>query len=174
MNKLRLARSARGAVIALVLALVVAAPVAAAQPTRTVDGLSSFVIPAGLSCPFDVAAEPSGGFITTTIFNDGRVQLSVRARGAYVNLATGARFPTLDTYRDLSRYDDATGIHVGTENGETTWSFYPGDMGPFGIVQYPGALYHFVGTVSYTADADFHILTFANTGTLTDVCAALS
>lgn len=169
-----LTRSARGAVIALVLALVWAAPAAAAQPTRMVYGLGPFVYPAGTACPFDVKGEPTGGFVAKTIFSDGTVQLSVRARGAYVNLATGARFPTQDTYRDLSRFDTATGILVGLENGETTWSFLPGDAGPFGVVQ-SAALYHFVGTVSYTWDSNVSRTTqFAYSGRVTDVCAALS
>ena len=99
----------------------------------------------------------------------------MRARGAYVNLATGARFPTQDTFRDLSRFDDATGIIVGVENGETTWSFLPGDTGPFGVVGSNGALYHLVGTVTYTFDTNTnHATQFAYTGTVTDVCAALS
>lgn len=174
----RHSRTARGAAIssiALALALVAAAPAAAAQPTRTVFDLSPFVIPAGTACAFDVEGEPSGGFIAKTVFSDGRVQHSVRARGAYVNLATGVRFPTLDTYRDLSRIDPATGNLVGVENGETTWGFFPGDVGPFGVVQYPGALYHFVGTVSYTDTLpDYHTIRFSYTGTVTDVCAALS
>jgi hypothetical protein len=171
----RLTRSARGAVIALVLALLWAAPAAAAQPTRVVHALGSFVYPAGTACAFDVAGEPTGGFIAVTTFSDGTVQRSVRARGAYVNLETGARFPTQDTFRDLSRFDDATGILLGTQNGEGTWSFLPGDVGPFGVVGGTGALYHFVGTVSYTFDTNTnHSTHFAYTGTVTDVCALLS
>lgn len=183
----RLIRSARGALIAVVLTLLVAAPAAAAQPTRTVRPLQvGFVLPAGMACAFDVAGEPqstsnsqaafqSRGFHAETYFSDGTVQVSVRARGAYVNLETGARFPTLDTYRDVSRFDDVTGMVVGVESGETTWSFLPGDQGPFGVVGSNGALYHFVGTVSYTFDTNTnHSTQFAYTGTVTDVCAALS
>jgi hypothetical protein len=171
----------------VVLALLCAAPAAAAQPTRTVRPLSGgFVLPAGSACAFDVAGEPrtaptgqaafqSGGFHAEADFSNGTVQLSVRARGAYVNQETMARFPTLDTYRDLSRFDDATGVLVGVENGATTWSFLPGDVGPFGVVGSNGALYHFVGTVSYTFDTNTnHSTQFAYSGTVTDVCAALS
>lgn len=173
----KLIRATRGAVIALALALVWAAPAAAAQPTRTVDDLHGFVTPAGEACAFAVEGQPSRvGFIAETDFSDGTVQLSVRAVGQYVNLETGATFPTQDTYRDRSRFDDATGIQVGVENGEVTWSFLPGDMGPFGVVTNSnGALYHFVGTVSYTYDTTIgHATAFAYTGTVTDVCAALS
>ena len=55
-----------------------------------------------------------------------------------------------------------------------TWSFPQGDIGPSGIVQ-DGALYHFDGTVSYVWDDNAgHITQFAYTGTVEDVCAALS
>ena len=184
---LTLTRSARGAMIAVVLVLMSAAPAAAAQPTRTARPLSGgFVLPAGMACAFDVAGEPrtaptsraayqSGGFRAQTTFSDGTVQLSVRARGAYVNLETGARFPTLDTFRDLSRLDDVTGIIVGVESGGMTWSFLPGDQGPYGVVGSNGALYHFTGTVSYTFDTNTnHSTKFAYSGAVTDVCAALS
>jgi hypothetical protein len=182
-----LTRSARGVMIAAVLALVWAAPAAAAETTRTVRPLSGgFVLPAGTACAFDVAGEPrtaptsraafqSGGFVAETDFSDGSVQRSLRARGAYVNLETGARFPTLDTYRDVSRFDPATGIQVGVESGQMTWSFLPGDVGPYGVVGRHGALYHFIGGVSYTFDTTTnHATQFAYSGTVTDVCAALS
>ena len=99
-----LTRAARGAAIALALGLVVAAPAAAAQPTRNMRPLhGGFVYPAGQACAFDVAGQPnakptaeaafqSGGFVVETDFSDGLVTYSVRARGAYVNVETGARF----------------------------------------------------------------------------------
>lgn len=174
-------RLARGAGIALTLGLIAAAPAAAAQPTRTVRPLSGgFVLPAGTACAFAVAGSPStvsvrNGFVSTLAFSSGEVLRFVRAEGAYVNLATGAEFPTEDTFRDLSTYDAATGIIVGVESGETTWSFLPGDQGPFGIVGSDGALYHMIGTVSYTFDVNTnHATQFAYTGSVTDVCAALS
>ena len=177
----RLTRSARGAVIALALVLLAAAPATAAQPTRTVRPLSGgFTLPAGTACAFDVAGEPSTvsvehGFIANTTFSDGTVLHFVRAKGAYVNVATGARYPTEDTFRDYSSYDPDTGIQVGVETGQTTWSFLPGDIGPFGVVGSDGALYRFIGSLSYTWDNNtFHITEFSYTGSVEDVCAALS
>lgn len=175
MNKL--AHPAPGAALALVLALVAAAPVAAGtQPTRSVTGLGGWTLPAGTACAdFDVAAEPTGGFIATTTFPDGTRQLSVPARGAYVNVTTGKGYRTLDTYRDYGRYDPVTNITVAVETGQGTWSFVPGDVGPFGVVGEGGALYHFIGSVSYTYDSNAgHSTQFAWTGTVEDVCAALS
>jgi hypothetical protein len=174
-------RPALSAVIAVALALVVVAPVAAAQPTRTTRPLrGDFILPAGTACPFDVAGEPDtvtirNGFVADTTFSNGTVLHFLRAKGAYVNVDTGARYPTEDTFRDLSTYDGATNILVGLETGTTTWSFLPGEIGPFGVVGENGALYHFVGTVSYTYDLNvFQLVQFSYTGSVEDVCAALS
>ena len=171
----RLTRSARGAVIALVLALVVAAPAAAATPTRTVYDLSSFELPAGTACAFDVEGQPSWGFIAKTVFSDGTTMYSVRAHGAYVNLETGARFPTADTSRVLQQFDPATGIVVVEIQGQNSYSFLPGDVGPFGVVGSNAAFYHISGSVRFTFNTNTNATTaFAYEGSITDICAALS
>ena len=173
----RLPRAARGAVIAVVFTLVVAAPAAAAQPTplRTVHGLSPFELPAGSACTFDVEGVPSWGFVARTDFGDGRVQYSVRAHGAYVNLETGTRFPTADTSRVIDWFDPATGIDVVLLNGQNSYSFFPGDMGPFGVVGPDPAFYHIAGSVSFTYDTTTgHTTAFTYSGSVTDICAALS
>ena len=182
-----LTRAARGAAIALAFALLASAPAAASQPTRTVRPLhGGFVDPAGTACAFDVAGEPnakppsasafqSGGFVAETDFSDGTVTYSVRARGAYVNLETGARFETVDTYMERDQIDPDTGYIVGGATGSVTFYFLPGDHGPYGIVQYPGALYHFDGATSYTIDPNtFATYEFSYSGSITDVCAAIS
>jgi hypothetical protein len=174
-NVAKLTRTARGAVIAVVLALLWAAPVAAAQPTRVVNrDLHPFVYPAGTACAFDVEGQPSSGFSAATTFGDGREMHSVHAKGAYVNMATGARFETRDIFTEIDRFDPATGILVGVNNGETTIFFLPSDRSPFGVGS-NGALYHFVGTVHYTYDTNTNVFSvLAYSGTVTDVCAALS
>ena len=79
----RLTRSARGAVIAVTLALLVAAPAAAAPPTRTARPLAGgFVLPAGMACAFDVAGDPTGGF---------RAQTTSAKGGCSCRCARGAR-----------------------------------------------------------------------------------
>jgi hypothetical protein len=179
MNKL--VRTAPGAVIALVLALAAAGPAAAGQPTN-IDhgGFDAFDLPAGTACAFDVQAQPTNvtmahGLRIRWDRSDGSEVRFTRAKGAYVNVATGAAYSTSDTYRDVSTYDDSTGILVGSEWGSTTWSFLPGDQGPFGIVGENGALYHFIGTVSYTYDLNvFQFVQFSFTGSVEDVCAALA
>jgi len=171
----RLPRAARGAVIAIALALMAAAPAAAATPpTRTVRDLHSFVLPAGTACAFDVAGRPDWGFSARTTFNDGRIQSSVRAHGAYVNMATGATFPTADNFRALDRIDPVTGIDTVVVNGESTSSFLPGDDGPFGLVT-QASFYKFVGTYWFKYNLNTgHQTDFRYAGTVEDVCAALS
>jgi hypothetical protein len=103
------------------------------------------------------------------------VTYSVRARGAYVNLETGAQFETLDTYMERDRLDPDAGLIIGGATGQVTFYFLPGDPGPFGVVQYPGALCHIDGTASYTIDANtYATYEFAYSGSITDVCAAPS
>jgi hypothetical protein len=170
----QLTRTARGTVIALGLALVVAAPAAAAQPTRSVYGLSPFTISADAACPFAVEAQPSSGFSAYTVFSDGRLMGSVHAKGDYVNAETGARYPTLDNFSFVQTYDPTTGsIHVVLE-GQAADSFLPGDTGPFGTVGAHGAFYDFVGRITFTIDASGATTQFSWVGTATDICAALS
>jgi hypothetical protein len=175
MTKLRLTRSARGALIALVLAVVWAAPASAAQPTRTVHNLTPFTIPAGGACDFAVAGQPSWGFIAKTEFSDGSVQWSVRAHGAYVNVDTGASYWVEDNWRDRDTFEAGTSIVHSTVNGQATYTFYPGDQGPYGLVDHV-VMYHIVGTTQATWDSStYQTYAFSWTGgTITNVCAALS
>src|SRR3954465_5778345 len=97
----KLTRAAPGAIIALALALLAAAPAAAAQPTRTVYELHYpyFTIQAGNGCPCAVEGPPAWGFQASAEFSDGSVQWSVRAHGAYVNPANGDRYWVEDNWR---------------------------------------------------------------------------
>jgi hypothetical protein len=107
--------------------------------------------------------------------SDGSVVRFTRTKGAYVNMQTGAQYPTEDTFRDVSTFDPNTNILLGLETGQSTWSFLPGDQGPFGVVGENGGLYHFIGTLSYTYDLnDFQVLQFSFTGSVEDVCATIS
>jgi hypothetical protein len=177
----RLTRAARGAVIALAIAGVAAAPASAATPPaavatpiRVVYELHPFVIPAGSACSFDVAGRPDWGFTARTYFPDGLIQSSVRAHGAYVNVATGATFPTADNFRAVDDIDPVTGIDTVVANGELTDSFLPGDDGPFGLVT-QASFYKFVGTIWFKYNLNTGQQTdFRYVGTVEDVCAALS
>ena len=131
----RLSRTARGALIAVALALVIAAPAAAAQPTRTVyHGGQPFAIPADKACPFPVEAQPSGGFAAYTVFSDGHLAGGVHLKGDYVNADTGARYPTLDNFHFSQWTYATTGNTYVVLEGQAADSFLPGDTGPFGTV----------------------------------------
>jgi hypothetical protein len=169
-------RMASGGVIALTLALIVAAPVAAARPTRTVYGMGTgFTIPADKACPFAVDGVPSKGFSAYTEFSDGRLMGSVHLKGAYVNDETDAQYPTMDNFHFSQRTDPITGITTGTLEGQAAWWFLPGDVGLDGsIVGEHGAMYDFVGRVTFTIQANGATTQFTWKGTATDICAALS
>jgi hypothetical protein len=171
----RLTRWLRGGVIAGVLALLWAAPVAAAQPTRLVFYPQSHVDPAGTACAFDVNFEPRRGWDAQTDFSNGAEVLNAHVSVLVTNAETGASFVHNATFHGIDRFDAATGIDHGTTDGQVLMQFYPGDMGPFGVVGAPGALLRFVGTSWYTWDANANAFTeFAYQGTVTDVCALLS
>jgi hypothetical protein len=173
--KLRLTRTARGAVIAVVLALVVAAPVAAAQPTRIVfHHLFPWVLPAGSACAFDVIAEQVSGFAAKTTFSDGAVVITKDAPTRYTNEQSGASVVLRQVYRDIERFDLATGVITGSSIGQTPANFVPGDRGPFGVVTGNGALFNFIGTLNYTYDTNTNVFSVSYSGTVTDICALLS
>ena len=173
MNKL--SRSASVAVVSLVLALAAVAPAAAAGTTRTVYPLEVFELPAGSACTFDVEGRPEVGFFAETDFSDGRIQYSVRARGEYVNLDTNATFATADTFRELDRIDPVTSLDFVTMDGRNTYSFGPGDSGPYGPVGPDPAMYRITGATSFTINLITRRITnFTWSGGITDVCEALS
>jgi hypothetical protein len=176
MKKLRLTRTARGGVIALVLALVVAAPAAAAQPTRTVKyDLSPWVLPAGTACAFDVIATQVKGFATVTTFSDGADLVTKDVTARFTNEQSGASVVLRLAYRIVERFDPATGVVTGVSSGQSPANFVPGDISPFGVVSGNGALYNFVGEYSYTYDTNTNVFSVSSyTGTVTDICALLS
>ncbi len=171
----RLTRWVRGGVIAGVLALLWAAPVAAAQPTRLVYFPDPHVDPAGTACSFDVMFEPLRGWDALTDFSNGAEVLKAQVNVLVTNETNGASYVHDAIFHGVDHYDPATGIDRGMTNGQVLMQFLPGDVGPFGVVGAPGALLRFVGTVWYTWDANANALTeFSYEGTVTDVCARIS
>ena len=172
-----LTRTARGAVIALALALIAAAPAAAAQPTRTVTyvGLVAHY-PAGTGCDFDVTVYRSAGSrYTNTSFSDGRFVTENHAvHRTITNDATGATFVESSISHEVDRFDDA-GLIVGTISGQFIWQFYPGDVGPDGVVLDHLLALFIQGTATYVVDANTGAtLKITIVGTTTDICAAIS
>jgi len=173
----RITRAAPGAVIALVLTLVAAAPVAAARPTRTVLHPTGGVHPAGQGCAFDISyVDAPGARMTITDFADGREATTVNAVATLMNDATGATFVHRAYFHDVNWFDATAGVYRGMTNGQVVSWFFPGDVDPFGgIVGPDGLALRFEGTIWYTWDPGANALTqFSYVGTVQNVCDLLS
>jgi hypothetical protein len=171
-------RSARAAVIAVALALVVVAPAAAAQPTRTVFPKTSLVdhFGAGSGCPFDVTVYLKPGARTTiTSFSDGSTVYEAHSMKRVITSdVTGKTFVENLVFHDVERTDPATGVLHGVTSGQQIQTFWPGDVGPYGIVQQESS-YQIDGTAWWAWDpATGQQPSFSYRGTITDICAALS
>jgi hypothetical protein len=175
-NVAKLTRTARGALIAVVLAVLVAVPAAAAQPTRTVihAGLVAYY-PAGTGCDFDVTVYRSpGSWVAVTDFSDGRESTINHAiQRTITNDATGATFVETSVSRDMNSIVD--GAYRGTISGQFIFQFYPGDVGPDGAVLDHLLALYIQGSATYVVDATtFATLEISIKGTVTDICAAIS
>ena len=172
----RFPRTARGAIIAVALALMVAAPAAAATtPTRVVRSPNGFVMPAGQACTFPVAGVPTSGFAAVIDFPDGREKRSIHIKGYYENLDTGKRYWVNDSWSELDMYDPPTNILVITTSGLGDYVFWPGDASPFGGLMAGPGLYRIAGTAVNTVDFNVNQTTaFTWSGRITDICAAIA
>ena len=151
--------------------------VLAAKPTRTLVEFSDpWVFPAGLGCAFDVGAVPSDGARgAITDFGDGVTATVGHGNGTFTNLDTGASYFQMSRYRAIETYDPVTNDVVIQLSGRVWFNLYPGDQGPFGLVDEPGALLSIQGQVAYTFDLDTELVTsFSLDGQATDICALLS
>ncbi len=176
MKKVRLTRSARGAIIAVALALVWAAPAAAAQPTRTVFYPTGGSHPAGQGCTFAISyVDAPGARITVTDFSDGREVSDVHAIATLTNDANDKTYVHKAFFHAVDWYDAANGVWRSVIDGQSVSWFYPGDLGPYGIVGADGLALRIEGTVWVTWDPNANAVTeFAYVGTITNVCTLLS
>jgi hypothetical protein len=169
-------RTARGAIIAVALAAIWAAPAAAAQPTRTVIVAGPVAhYPAGTGCDFDVTVYRSPGSRTAiTDFSDGSEMLINHATHRTItNDATGATFVEESISHEVDRFEG--GQIIGMINGQFIWQFYPGDVGPNGVVLDHLLALYIQGMATYVVDGTtFATLEITIRGTVTDICAALS
>ena len=175
MNKL--ARTAPGAALALAVALVAAGPAAAAQPSRTVYPPPPPVrhFPAGSGCDFDVTAYTMPGARATEFdFSNGTVAFETHSmHRRIVHDATGAVYEESIESREVDRFDG--NLIRGTINGQFIWQFYPGDVGPDGVVLDHILALDIVGRATYVVDATtFATLAITVVGRSTDICAAIS
>lgn len=174
----RAGKAAVGLGLLVSIALLWAAPAAAVQPTKTVitfaPGVSHY--PAGTGCTFDVTAYRQGARVTVTDFSDGtEVTETHNMHRTIVNDATGATFADNIQAHEVDRIDPVTGVITGSVNGQSIFTFAPGDVGPDGGTvdhTYSIAIW---GTVSYVIDGTtFATLAITIQGTYTDICAAIS
>ena len=170
-------RSARGAVIALALALVVAAPVAAAQPIKTVvhptpDSFSA----QDSGCGFAVSRTfKSGSRVTYFDYADGSERVTQNRVITITNLDNDKTVTVHSVGHRFEWWNDAGQVQ-GQAEGQFIFAFYPGDIGPDGsVVQAPGQAYLFTGIAWYTWDPNTeHISAYSYQGSSVDICAALS
>ena len=172
-------RTAVGLGLLLTLGLLMAAPAAAAQPTKTVIEYTTFVshYPAGTGCTFDVTAyRQPGARFTVKDFSDGTEVTEVHnMHRTIINDATGATFANTIEAHEVDRVDPATGVIRGSVNGQSIFTFAPGDVGPDGgTVDHTYSIAIF-GTVSYVIDGTTGAtLAITIQGHYTDICAAIS
>lgn len=164
---------------AVVLSLVAVPSAQAVRPTRTVEDATGGVLPAGSACSFRVAVEPADDPPTTTetIFSDGDVMGQIRDGFIRLkNVKTGKSIVHHSQYRNLTTYDALTNQADVVVDGTAFWWFFPGDVGPFGIVGKPGLLLSITGHVEYRLDLETELTTsFYLDGKINfDICAALS
>ena len=172
----KVTRMAPGAVIALALAFLSAAPaMAATPPTRTVSYPQGWFAPAGQACTFDIRGVPTSGFEATTVFSDTEWSRSVRVKGYYENLVNHKTYWVNDTWTELDAYDATTNVLTITGNGQIDVPFWPGDASPFGDLETSATLYRFAGTTVNVVDFNANrTAQFTWSGRITDICAALS
>ena len=176
MNKLT--RTASGAVVALVLALIASAPVAAAQPTRMVmyDPPSNATLEAGTFCAFTVTTNrPAGRSTTTTVFDNGReAVIGLAVQRTYTNPANGKSFAAQTSAHEVDWFD-AYPMVRGTAQGQFIWAALPGDVGPGGVIVDHLMRLYIQGSVTYVTNWETGATSqFSMTGQATDICAAIS
>jgi hypothetical protein len=175
----RLTPVARGAAIALVLALVAAAPAAAAKPARTVlhfsgDRVQHYL--AGDGCTFNVTVHlTSRAHVSITDFSDGReVVQQTSMHRAITSDVTGKTFVENQVFRDVEWIDPTTGLLRGETSGQFIDTFWPGDIGPYGLVD-ENVSYAIIGHQTYVLDPNtYATLALTIEGKITNICSVIS
>jgi len=147
----------------------------AAKPDKGPFEAEPLVLPAGLACEFDVQFSPEpGSTFSQKEFSDGRFVVTGSGQDRVTNLENG-RSIVLHTsgqaaFKPLS--ESETRIEL---SGHNIIYLFPGDEGPFGTVDEPGALYFFKGRVSEILDLEANVITsFESSGHGTELCSLLS
>jgi hypothetical protein len=137
-----------------------------AVPAALAD--DAVVIPAGDGCAFDVLVEQTVGA------PGDRVPIGF-ADYTFTNVDTG------DSYLQKSRvvftetFDPETNSLLFEVTGRFYSSFFVGDQGPEGEVEFPGLLLAFKGSIQFTLGLDTGLYTaFSYQGKSVDICAELA
>ncbi len=165
-------------VLVLLLGVGVVAPASMAyadKPSRTVVVPESIVIPVGLGCSFPIALDvPERVSVVVVEFADGRTVTHDRGKISLTNVDTGESLLHTSTAK-ITEFPSVAGESVVEVSGQLFMTFWPGDQGPNGLVEYPGEAYSVNGHVRLTqVDETFVFTSFSLKGTATDICAALS
>jgi len=170
-------KAATRVALGLALAFGVAAPVAAAQPTRfVIEGTLVSHYPAGEGCEFDVTAyKLPSAHTTVTTFSDGTQFYDAHSlHRRIVNDATGAEYDDNIVSHEVDNVD-ANGIDHGSINGQFIWTFLPGDVYLDGTVLDRVVSLDMVGRATYLVNWDTGTtLAISFAGQSTDICAAIS
>jgi hypothetical protein len=130
---------------------------------------------AGTACEFDVTVYRTPGSRTTFMdFPDGRgVAQNHAVHRRITNDATGAAFVESSVYREVDRFEGD--LIRGTISGQSIWQFFPGDVGPDGVVLDHLLALFIRGEVTYVVNGvTGATLEISIRGTTTDICAAIS
>lgn len=173
----QLTRTAPVAALALAFALIAAAPVAAAQPTRQVfPGTLVSHYPAGQGCEFNVTAYKLPSARTTEIdYSDGTIVFESHSmHRRIISDVTGLEYDDNIESHEVDNVD-ANGIDHGSINGQFIWTFLVGDVYIDGTVMDHVTSLDMVGRATYTVDWNTGAtLGISFIGQYTDICAAIS
>lgn len=156
---------------AIVGALAIASPAAAAGPEHTKTGDVTIVFPAGLSCDFPVEWVSTANGNNQLVFEPRRNGDQVtRTTGTNIttatNLDTGASVSLRGGFRlDIVAHADGTVTIEG--RGAIIGALFPTDAGG------PG-MFWFRGHLTDQADSGFNVSVHEFVGHVDDLCAALS
>ena len=134
------------------------------------------VDPPGLDCPAALAPDGVrnrnlGPTSVLRIWNTGRQLLSGRHPDEITNVATG-KSVDLRLQGSADFVPRADGSFDGRLSGTTTFTFFPGDVGPGD--QTTGRTYVFTGDVKLVFNNSGAIVAFSSAGTSDDVCAMIA
>lgn len=162
---------------ASVLATLVTTPVvAAAKPDKLVLGTPGpTVSPPGEGCAFEVHFDPIEITRTIFTFKDGTEFIKYKGYGIFSSPDSSATFLHHVVMQRSNTYDPAANEYLSVYHGQFGIKFWPGDVGPYGVVAEPGLFLRFTGSAEQTFDGDTFVSTsFSYTGSFIDICSVLA